>query len=170
MARCIQLYCERERIERQARSKGGGGASPKKTRPATSKKGSHREIVQQVSSRITSARVIKLPQTRRATQNAHSDTLPVSRSQNSSADDPTWYVFYHFITMFPRSSDLRHILQRLWTIDTFSQPRTSPMSLNVNKLAKEVRDLLGKRSNKRTLIFINGIDQVNQPFQSPTIT
>ena len=141
MARCIQLYCERERIERQARSK-GGGASPKKTRPATSKKGSHREIVQQVSSRITSARVIKQPQTRRATQNAHSDTLPVSRSQNSSADDPTWYVFYHFITMFPRSADLRHILQRLWTIDTFSQPRTSPMSLNVNKLAKEVRDLL----------------------------
>ena len=144
MAHCIQLYRERERAKRQV-------SEHKTMRPATSKKASPRQRVKQAL-RIASARVTKISQPRQ-TNPAHPDSSP---------DDFSWNVFHHFVTPFPRSADLRHILQRLWTIDTFSQPRTSPMSLNVNKLGKEIKDLLSKQSNRRTLIFIDGIDQVNQ--------
>lgn len=72
----------------------------------------------------------------------------------------SWHVFYHFVGMCPRSSDLHRILQRVWSIPTLSYPRTTLKKSNVNSLAKEVLLLLSSRSEKRTLIIIDSIDKV----------
>ena len=75
-----------------------------------------------------------------------------------------WHVFYHFVGMYPRSSDLHHILQRVWSIPTLSYPRITLKECDVNSLAKNVLLLLSSRSEMRTLIIIDSIDKVQTIF------
>ena len=74
--------------------------------------------------------------------------------------DTTWHVFYHFVCSIPRSSELRHILQRIWAIEHLGEPKTSPMKTELNTLAKDVLRMFSQRGRKRHLIFIDGIDRV----------
>lgn len=80
-----------------------------------------------------------------------------------------WHVFYHFVGMYPRSSDLHHILQRVWSIPTLSYPKITLKECDVNSLAKKVLLLLSSRSEKRTLIIIDSIDKVQIIFDKPTL-
>ena len=74
--------------------------------------------------------------------------------------DKTWRVFYHFVCSIPRSAELRHILQRIWALESLGEPRTSPMKSEANALAKDIFQMLSKCGGKRFLLFIDGIDRV----------
>lgn len=73
-----------------------------------------------------------------------------------------WHVFYHYVGMYPRSSELRHILQRVWSIHSLSQPKSILTITDFNSLAKEVLLLLSTRSERRTLLIIDSIDKVSE--------
>ena len=103
------------------------------------------------------------------TLNEFVDFTVVSQPQNQLQATDTelrdlnqylWHVFYHFVGMCPRSSDLHRILQRVWSIPSLSYPRITLKKCDVNSLAKEVLLLLSSRSEKRTLIIIDSIDKV----------
>ena len=88
------------------------------------------------------------------------EPLPEQQQQQQHVAVDTWHVFYHFIGSVPYSADLRHILQRLWFIESLGEPKVSPVPTESNALAKEVLDMLSKRGRKKYLIFIDGVDRV----------
>lgn len=93
------------------------------------------------------------------------DSVPYQEKAQTNNNNPlqsagTWHVFYHYVGKHPYSADLRHILQRVWSIPSLPQPRPLLMKGDSNSLAKEVLQLLSTRSEKKTLLIIDSIDKV----------
>lgn len=77
-------------------------------------------------------------------------------------ESSSWLVFYHFVGFIPHSSELGHILQRVWSIQGLGEPRTTThASVEVNSLAKDVLQLLSRRGQQKVVLFIDGIDRVS---------
>ena len=76
-------------------------------------------------------------------------------------ESSSWHVFYHFVGFIPYSSELGHILQRVWGIEGLGEPRIAHTSPEVNTLAKDVLQLLSRMGRHKVVLFIDGIDRVS---------
>lgn len=176
IARCIQLYLAKQQRQLQQRANYKLNSPVNLKARLTMDSSSHR-ILSEPNMEITSADRRGLRSTRAAA--AKKTTLLQQDEDTTSVEsiplvdcpesvvpsikpaDNVWHVFYHFVCSIPRSAELRHILQRMWAIESLGEPRTTPMKPESNALAKDIYQMLSKCGRKRFLLFIDGIDRVS---------